>query len=128
MIIVIDGNSTGKIIERYILQEDRKKLNRFSNSLKKYITEMGNEIINLGGSVIMCGGDNIIAEIGESYLAKICQIINENNFNDITFTVVFAETMQEAYVGLKYAKSIGQELLRVKRDSNGMLMFSNKNN
>lgn len=126
MIVAIDGNSTGKIIEKYILLEDRNKLNNFSAGLTIFIHKIGKIIEDCGGSVIMCGGDNIIAEIDESLQTKICQVIDKNNNTDINFTIVFSGTMQEAYVGLKYAKSIGQNFLRVTRDSDGILKFQSQ--
>ena len=65
MIISIDGNSIGKMIEKYILAEKLSELEDFSRSISDYLIRIKGIIERYAGKVYMCGGDNILACIDD---------------------------------------------------------------
>lgn len=51
MIISIDGNGIGKILERYILQNKLEDLHNFSESIKQYIKKVECIILDNNGVI-----------------------------------------------------------------------------
>ncbi len=106
MYIAIDGNSIGKFIEKLILSNRLAELSEFSNQMNSTIQYLCNAIESRNGNVYMAGGDNILAEIQESHIYEIINIVKEiNNTNAYKFSVGISENLIDTYLALKYAKS-----------------------
>ncbi|MBR4454641.1 MAG: mCpol domain-containing protein [Solobacterium sp.] len=125
MFIAIDGNSTGRKIEKLIFGNDMKTLAEFSRLIQGRVNAMEEIIVRHSGSVIMAGGDNILAEI-PSFNDELAGELESAaaGEEDYAFSISTAESAAGAYLGLKYAKATGRRLVEVQFAGNGEIIFA----
>ena len=112
MFIAIDGNSTGKIIERMIFESRLEELAEFSSKIQHKIQLFGETITSHEGHIIMAGGDNILAEIPSQAYYSVLANLGSLSDGNYTYSVAVSETAQGAYMGLKYAKATGKRIVK----------------
>ncbi len=123
MYIAIDGNSTGKKIEKMILDNELEKLSQFSSKIQNIIQSISSNIIQHSGKIIMAGGDNILAEIPSSSYRELLSGIESLSLEDYSFSVAVSVSAQGAYLGLKYAKATNTEFVEVECHEKGQFKF-----
>lgn len=127
MIISIDGNGIGKILERYILQNKLEDLHNFSESIKQYIKKVECIILDNNGVIYMSGGDNIIADIPEKNINIILKLILNINLPDnITFAISLGKNTTLSYLALEKIKnnlSEYRDTIMICEIKNNELMF-----
>lgn len=105
-IISIDGNNTGKLLERCIFTDDVQAVSRFSNYMLQAVEKIKNHVEGLDGTVYAAGGDNVIAEVNMDDVKNILQITKSCETDEVSFSVGIGNSVLNAYMALKYAKSI----------------------
>ena len=105
MIISIDGDSIGKIIEGMILTNRLEQLKNFSNKVSDIVNRFSLSIEDFGGKCFLNGGDNILAFIPDSAVDKILDTISKSSEENLSFSVGLGSSVLEAYTALKIAKS-----------------------
>lgn len=76
MIIAIDGDNVGQILELYILDEQIQELENFSHSLRNRFKWLVNELCNLlDAKIHLLGGDSILASC--EYTQEAIKIIEK---------------------------------------------------
>ena len=123
MYIAIDGNSTGKKIEKMIFDNELVKLSKFSSKIQKKIQSISSNIVQHSGNIIMAGGDNILAEIPSSSYRELLSGIESLSLEDYSFSVAVSLSAQGAYLGLKYAKATNTQVIEVECLENGQFKF-----
>lgn len=126
MYIAIDGNSTGRKIEKLIFTNELTKLAQFSEMIQCRIEAMRKNIVHYSGNVIMIGGDNILAEIPLSSFSKLLNGLEPLTLEDYSFSVSISTSVQGAYLGLKYAKSVNLKVVEVIIHGDGEMEFINR--
>lgn len=115
MIIAIDGDNVGDILELYILDEQIQELENFSHALKNRFQWLVNELCDLlGAKIHLLGGDSILASLEYTQEAiKIIEKLRADFHQDKlpTISVGIGNTFREAYLALKYAKLRGKNCL-----------------
>ncbi len=125
MFLSIDGDSIGKILEQYILDENLKELSSFSKNIKDDIDGFVSLIKENEGTIYMDGGDNLFAYIENKNINKIIDCVKQKNINNkYTFSVGIADSISDTYLALKYAKAkdLKQKYVRLIR-SNETVQF-----
>ena len=125
MFIAIDGNSTGRILEKLIFSNDLTKLTQFSTMIQLKIKMMRDVIVDYSGNIIMAGGDNILAEIPSSSCNGIIQEFGSLVIDDYSFSLSLSTSVQGVYLGLKYAKAANLRKVEVVFLENGEIEFIN---
>ena len=106
MIISIDGNSIGKMIEKYILAEKLSELEDFSRSISDYLIRIKGIIERYAGKVYMCGGDNILSCIDDDKSNVIIdEIIKLKPPSSSSFSIGCGDTASLAFLALAQRKS-----------------------
>ena len=126
MFIAIDGNSTGRKIEKLIFTNELTKLAQFSEMIQCKIEAMRKTIVHYSGNVIMIGGDNILAEIPVSSYRELLNELEPLTLEDYSFSVSISTSVQGAYLGLKYAKSAKLKAVEAKFHGDGEMEFINR--
>ena len=117
--IAIDGDSIGKLLEKYILTEDLVRLSALSAEIQQDVDKLSVLIEEAQGSVIMKGGDNILSLCVSEQIEDVIFVINQiNSAREYHFSVGVAETAVNAYMALKYAKLSGNTVIRFVSDQN----------
>ena len=104
----LDGIGVGKMLEKYLFQENPEALHRFSQDLTELINEISSFICECGGTVFLSGGDNILAFLpAESIQRVIDKVDNRKKLIELHFSIGMGSSLTDAYLALKYAKAIG---------------------
>ena len=103
----VDGDGIGRTIERYVLQGKQSQLTHFSNCVKEVIALIRDKVLAGGGTVIFDGGDSILfkGDFDLNFIREILELFEQYTGN--TSSIGTGESMLQAYLGLKMAKSIG---------------------
>ena len=109
--IAVDGNETGKHLEKYLLSNDLEKIRNISLNLNQQIESLRSEFVNVDGDVLISGGDNILVVADSTAISVICQRIREMPQGEICFSTGIGNSARNAYLALKYAKSIHAEFV-----------------
>jgi hypothetical protein len=122
----LDGDDVGRNLERYFIENDEfhlselsNKISKSINSLTEFLRTLGYDIIFVAGDNILCKGENIDIEALLNYLGS---------FNGpCTFSGGIGKTIEQTYLALKYAKSVGKNSL-VRCDGNNNFEIFRFNN
>ena len=115
MIIAIDGDNVGHILELYILDGQIEELEDFSDALKvrfQWLVEQLSDLLN--AKIHLFGGDSILASCEQTKeTVKIIENLRINfHQNKLpTISIGVGNTFREAYLALKYAKLKGKNCL-----------------
>lgn len=121
--LAIDGNHTGKYLEKYILLNDMDGLRKFNDEISGVIKRLETAIQSYAGTIYLSGGDNILARIDSVWVSEILHDVSHLSIGGYSFSAAVAETPQDAYIGLKYAKCTDQTHIRVIRTPYGEIQF-----
>lgn len=108
MFIAIDGDDVGSEIERLIVLCQPDSLTNFWMSVSKVIAGLEKRLLKRNAKVLLCGGDSILAELGEKPSPKLIHDLFSGTM-PLSFSVGTGHTMLEAYVALKTAKASGKK-------------------
>ena len=121
--LAIDGNQTGRYLEKYILCNDMAGLRQFNDAVFQAVRHFESIIQNGGGIIYMSGGDNILAEVDLSPAREIHHALSVHSVQGYSFSMALADSPQDAYIGLKYAKCSGEKSIRVLRTADNRVTF-----
>ncbi|WP_338429613.1 mCpol domain-containing protein [Synechococcus elongatus IITB3] len=120
--IAIDGDLVGRKIENLIISQELDSLARYSHLMNKMIENMCLIATDLGGKIYLKGGDSVLFEI-KSYQTFIKDFVGMKTELDTTFSVGIGKNLIEAYLALKYAKSLGNGLIIISETINKKNQF-----
>ncbi len=123
MYLAIDGNSTGRIIEKLILLNKLDELASFSLEIQHAIQSACDEIVKQSGTIVMAGGDNVLATIPDSSYRAILSALKQLSTEKYSYSVSLSTTVQGAYYGLKYAKATKVKMVEVSITDGGQMFF-----
>lgn len=103
----LDGDSIGRVIESYLIENDVKKLKEFSSLVVSALEKIKQLAIEKNAEVIFCTGDSILiyGDLEIDFGNKIVNLFNE--VTEKTASVGIGDNLAKAYLGLKLAKSKG---------------------
>ncbi|WP_066852940.1 mCpol domain-containing protein [Halodesulfovibrio spirochaetisodalis] len=106
----IDGDDIGLKIEKCFMENDEDGLARINKHVSTAIDNITEFLCSSSCEVIFSGADGIICKT-ESQLepSEILDYIRETN-SVLTFSVGTADSLCDAYVALRYAKSHGKNV------------------
>jgi GTP cyclohydrolase III len=112
MYISIDGDNIGSAIESLIILEKSNELHEFSRNIFVFFEIIKKSLIHCGSEIIFHGGDSILAKVDDKNLASLMnQIFAESQMyaqGRISVSVGLGDSMLDAYVALKAAKTSGK--------------------
>ncbi len=117
--IAIDGDSIGKLLEKYIVTNNLDRLRLLSADIQHDIDHLSDLITNIHGYIIMKGGDNILCQCDVEYSDNIIEeLLNINNDREYHFSVGIGNNAINAYLALKHAKLSKNTVIRLITDTN----------
>ena len=117
--IAIDGDDVGKILEKYILLNDILAIREISSRIESILEQFENKLNSAFKddreySIILHGGDNVLFSVSDGNLKRALWLISNYFFSSkLVFTVSVGVAMspRDSYVALKFAKSIGKNVI-----------------
>lgn len=104
--VAVDGNETGKHLEKYLLSNDLEMIRTLSSELNLQIERLRSFLAGAGGEILMCGGDNILAAVDDSIFMEIREMIPKLQEGEVHFSTGIGTSIRNAYLALKYAKAL----------------------
>jgi hypothetical protein len=112
MYISVDGDNIGSRLENLIILEKADELHKFSQDVFLYFEIIKKCLLSCEAEIIFHGGDSILAKIYDaSFVPLIDRVFAESQIyaqGQISVSVGLGDSMLEAYLALKAAKSSGK--------------------
>jgi len=103
----IDGDDIGLRIEKCFMDNDENTLTEINSLINNVISLITNYLFTNGSKIIFSGADGIICKSPNLDPSLIHDYINTNS-PDINFSIGVGESLQDAFLALRYAKSNGK--------------------
>ncbi len=100
----IDGDDIGKVIEKYLLEENARNASLFSALVENKLEAIKLFFEKYNAEIIFCAGDSLLVQIDE--IIKIPIELTESS--DITFSIGIGDSLSNAVLALKKAKGLGK--------------------
>ena len=105
----IDGDNIGLRIEESFLSNNEKELTFINESVIHIITQITEYLISHNQQIIFSGADGVISKGKDLEDIQILRMIREKSEN-ITFSIGSGFSLKDAYIALRYAKSINKDV------------------
>jgi len=106
----LDGDDIGKKIEKCLLENDEKEAARLSQEVINTKDKIDEYLRSLNFEIIFSAGDDILSKGNSIDIEKLKEFLL-NVEDECSFSAGIANTMAKTYVALKYAKSIGKNVI-----------------
>lgn len=108
--LALDGDNIGSHLESYILHEDVKGLQDFTESFNSVLNSIVRKIRQDPEiEIILLGGDSLLITLPASRIKSVVDLVtNETLKTDFTFSGGYGPSMRHAYLALKLAKASGK--------------------
>jgi len=105
--IGLDGDSIGREIESYLIQNDVNNLMKFSDLIVSALEVIQTSALEKEAKIIFCTGDSILiyGDLGIEFGNEIVKIFQKETGK--TASVGVGDNLAKAYLGLKLAKAKG---------------------
>ena len=104
--MAIDGDDVGSRIERFLLEDDADSASRLSCKISRALNASVRILRSHGLEVVMHAGDNLLASGGKEAIDRSLKELRKVRWPG-TLSVGIGNNTSDAYLALKYAKSLG---------------------
>jgi Cu/Ag efflux pump CusA len=120
--VAIDGDLVGRKIEKLIISNALEELVQYSHSINDSVENIRLVADSVGGKTYLQGGDSLLIEVS-SYKSFIEEFDAIRIKLAATFSVGIGKNVVEAYLALKFAKSVGHGSIVLVEVLDGELEF-----
>lgn len=106
--IYIDGDDIGLDIEKSLIENNEESLQQINKEIDSLTQKMSSYLVNAGFSVLFRGADGVICKGENIDISGLTSYIKEIS-HGFTFSIGAALNLREAFLALRYAKSIGKD-------------------
>jgi len=107
MYAYIDGDDIGLRIEKCLMTNDDGGLRLINQAVTDAIQQLTKDLTSKGFEVIFSGADGVIVRVAELDIEHLQSIILASR-RSFSFSAGIGESLQEAFVALRYAKANGK--------------------
>lgn len=111
--LYIDGDDIGLRIERTFMENDEVMLRQVNEDIQDLVRHISTYLQDIGFTIIFSGADGVICKGEQIDIEKLLHYIRRLSF-DYTFSVGAGKTLQDAFLSLRYAKSLGKNVAVVR--------------
>lgn len=105
----IDGDNIGLTIESSFMENNESSLAQINERVRSAVCMITEYLLRHGQEIIFSGADGIICK-GETLDLQALLNLTRGLNNRITFSAGTGESLRDAYIALRYAKSIGKNV------------------
>ena len=113
--VYIDGDDIGLKIEKSFMTNNEAELRVVNNEVDRAVSTISNQLKDRDFDIIFCGADGIICKKDKIDIEVLHSYISGLNFS-IRFSVGIGNTLREAFLALRYAKSNGKNGIAILED------------
>lgn len=106
----LDGDDVGHMIEKQLMENNEKEIAKISKIIQTNTFAIASALQKLNFQIIYNAGDNILAKGKEVNISDLKSMFFELELS-CTYSVGIADKLNKAYIALKYAKSIGKNVI-----------------
>ena len=107
--VYIDGDDIGLEIEKSFMENDEASLKQINEDMNSIAKKMSSYFIDAGFSVLFLGADGIICKGDSINIKELSSYIKEIS-SKFTFSIGVGNNLRDAFLALRYAKSIGKDV------------------
>jgi GTP cyclohydrolase III len=115
--LYIDGDDIGLRIERTFMENDEVMLRQVNEDIQDIVRNISTYLQDTGFAIIFSGADGVICKGEQIDVEKLLYYINRVSA-DYTFSVGAGKTLQDAFLSLRYAKSLGKNVAVIRCNRN----------
>lgn len=115
--IYIDGDNIGLEIETSFLDNDELGLAVINHKVSELVENISSYLLNKKQVIIFSGADGIICKGLNIDLLDLIEYIRTLS-QKITFSIGAGNSLRDAYIALRYAKSVGKNIAVFLREGN----------
>jgi len=113
--VYIDGDDIGLKIEKSFMTNNEAELRVVNTEVDRAVSTISNQLKDRDFDIIFCGADGIICKKDNIDIEVLHSYISGLNFS-IRFSVGIGNTLREAFLALRYAKSNGKNGIAILED------------
>ena len=113
--VYIDGDDIGLKIEKSFMTNNEAELRVVNVEVDRAVSTISTQLKDRGFDIIFCGADGIICKKDKIDIEALHSYISGLNFS-IRFSVGIGNTLREAFLALRYAKSNGKNGIAIFED------------
>lgn len=113
--VYIDGDDIGLKIEKSFMTNNEAELRVVNTEVDRAVSTISNQLKDRNFDIIFCGADGIICKKDNIDIEVFHSYISGLNFR-IRFSVGIGNTLREAFLALRYAKSNGKNGIAILED------------
>lgn len=113
--VYIDGDDIGLKIEKSFMTNNEAELRVVNMEVDRAVSTISNQLKDRGFDIIFCGADGIICKKDKIDIEVLQSYISDLTFS-IRFSVGIGNTLREAFLALRYAKSNGKNGIAILED------------
>ncbi len=113
--VYIDGDDIGLKIEKSFMTNNEAELRVVNTEVDRAVSTISNQLKDRDFDIIFCGADGIICKKDKIDIEVLHSYISGLNFS-IRFSVGIGNTLREAFLALRYAKSNGKNGIAILED------------
>jgi GTP cyclohydrolase III len=121
--IGIDGDNIGSKIELHFLENNEEAIQFFSETIEKTISLMASQLEESGMKIIFCAGDSILCRSDNIDTVKLQDTLKVGIKDGIYFSAGIGQSIRQAYLALKYAKTSGKNRIITLEDEEFVIDF-----
>lgn len=106
--VYIDGDDIGLGIERSFMENDEVSLSLINKDMNNITRLVSDFLVNVGFSVLFLGADGIICKGENINIVDLSAFIKKTS-HGFTFSIGVGGNLRDAFLALRYAKSIGKD-------------------
>lgn len=105
--VYIDGDDIGLKIEKNFMTNNEDELRVVNIEVDIAVSSISSHLKEMGFDIIFCGADGIICKKDKINIEALYLYIKNQNFG-IQFSTGIGNSLREAFLALRYAKSNGK--------------------
>ena len=119
--LYIDGDNIGLKIENSFLNNDESSLKFINNMVSDIISSITIFLKENRQEIIFSGADGIISKGFDIKIPELVDFIRQTN-SVLTFSIGCGKNLREAYMALRYAKSLNKNIAVAMNNDNFILI------
>jgi hypothetical protein len=115
--IILDGDDIGLKIEKSFLENDEISLKQINNDIKEIVEVISLHLVKEGFEIIFSGADGIIGKGNDIHIGRFSEFVKKKCL-PYTFSIGLGDNLKSSFLALRYAKSIGKNVIVVDSKKN----------
>ncbi len=118
MYLIVDGDSVGYMMTNIYLSNDEDRLKYLTLKIDSMNQFMSESFVEMGAVILVCAADGLVSSFSSvEDITDILNVLMNASDSELSFSGGLGDSLKDAYLALKYAKSSGKKCLSTYSDN-----------